>query len=93
MEELQKNPLAGADLNDSNVVKNPELVEAIRLAKQQVEEIVQKRFNYFKINYLDKNKPIIEKSKFENDQAISAIESSLEISSIYAVMDGDTNYT
>ena len=93
MEELQKNPLAWADLNDPDVVKNPELVEAIRLAKQQVEEIVQKRFDYFKINYLDKNKPIIEKSKFENDQAISAIESSLEMSSIYAVMDGDANYT
>ena len=93
MEELQKNPLAWADLNDPDVVKNSELVEAIRLAKQQVDEIVQKRFDYFKINYLDKNKPIIEKSKFENDQAISAIESSLEMSSIYAVMDGDTNYT
>ena len=40
MEELQKNPLAWADLNDPEVVKDSELVEAIRQAKQLLDEIV-----------------------------------------------------
>ena len=93
MEELQKNPLAGADLNNPEIIKNKELAEIIVQAKQQVEETVQKRFDYFKINYLNKNKPIIEKSKFDKNQSILAVESSLEMSSIYAVMNGDTNYT
>lgn len=64
MEELQKNPLAGADLNDPEVLKDSNLVEAVRSAKQQVEEIVQKRFEYFKKQYLDQKKPLIDKSKF-----------------------------
>ena len=93
MEEIQKNPLAGADLNDPEVIKNTELMEAIRLAKEQVEEIVEKRFNYFKSNYLDQNKPLIEKSNFDLNQALSSIETSLEMSSIAAVMDSDKTYT
>ena len=92
MEEIQKNPLAGADLNDPEVLKDPELVEAIRVAKQQVEEIVQKRFAYFQANYLDKNKPLIDKTNFDWDSAISAIEHSLEMSSLAMVMDSDNEY-
>ena len=92
MEELQKNPWAGADLNDPEVLKDKELVEIIRIAKEQVDEIVEKRFAYFKINYLDKNKPLIEKSEINWNNAISAIENSLEMSSIAIIMDSDESY-
>lgn len=92
MEEIQKNPLAGADLNDPEVLKDSELVEAIRVAKQQVEEIVQKRFAYFQTNYLDQNKPLIDKDSYNWDKAIAAIESTLEMSSIAMVMDSDESY-
>ncbi len=92
MEELQKNPLAWADLNDPEVVKDSELVEAIRQAKQQVDEIVEKRFNYFKINYLDKNQPLIDRSKHKWNQAISIIEDLLEKSSINYIMESDPSY-
>jgi len=93
MEEVQKNPLAWADLNDPEVLKDPELVEAIRIAKQQVEEIVQKRFAYFQTNYLDQKKPLIDKSSYDWDSAIAAIEKTLELSSISMVMDADASYT
>lgn len=92
MEEIQKNPLAGADLNDPEVLKDPELVEAIRVAKQQVEEIVQKRFAYFQTNYLDQKKPLIDKESYNWDKAIAAIENTLEMSSIAMVMDSDESY-
>ena len=92
MEELQKNPLAWADLNDPEVVKDPELVENVRQAKQQVDEIVEKRFNYFKINYLDKKKALIDKSKHKWNQAISEIETLLEQSSINYLMESDSSY-
>ena len=92
MEEIQKNPLAGADLNDPEIIKNPELMEAIRLAKEQVEEIVGKRFNYFKSNYLDQNKPLINQSEYEWNEAISAVEDLLEKSSINYIMESDPSY-
>lgn len=64
MEEAQKNPLAAMDMNAPEVIANPELMEAVRLAKQEVESLVDKRFAYLKSTYLDQHKPLIEKSKF-----------------------------
>ena len=92
MEELQKNPLAWADLNDPEVIKNQELFEAVKSAKQQVDKIVNSRFNYFKVNYLNKKKPLIDKSKYEWNQAISAIEDLLEKSMINCIMESDSSY-
>jgi len=92
MEELQKNPLAWADLNDPEVLKDSELAEVIRQAKQQVDEIVDRRFNYFKANYLDNNKPLIDQSKHEWSQAISVVEDLLEKSSLSYIMESDSSY-
>ena len=92
MEELQKNPLAWADLNDPEIIKDPNLAEAIRLAKQQTEEIVQKRFEYFKQKYLNENKPLIDKSQFFSNQTLSTLEYELQLSSINATMNDDTSY-
>lgn len=93
MEELQKNPLAGADLNDPEVVKDSELTEQVRLAKVALEDVVEKRFAYFQKEYIDTKKPLIKKEKFWSYQAISEIELALEASSVSAVMSADEHYT
>ena len=93
MEELQKNPLAGADMNDPEVVKDPELAEQIRLAKLQVDQLVEKRFAYFQKEYIDAKRPLIKKEKFWSHQAIWEIDTILEASSVSAVMLSDEQYT
>ena len=92
MEEIQKNPLAWADLNNPENIEKPDLVEAIRLSKQQLEDTVQKRMQYFKNKYLNENKPIVDGSQYLSNQPLSALEYELQLSSISAQMDNDVSY-
>jgi CRISPR/Cas system CMR-associated protein Cmr1 (group 7 of RAMP superfamily) len=68
VEEVQNNPYASFDLNSSEVLNNPKLKEQVEQAKKHVDEVVKKRFEYIKLNFIDKNKPIVDTKAYQNNQ-------------------------
>jgi hypothetical protein len=79
-------------LNDPDIIEKPDLVEAIRLSKQQMEEVVKRRMEYFKNKYLNENKPLVDKTQYLANQPLSALDYELQLSSISATMDVDSSY-
>jgi len=64
-EELQKYPLAGYDLNDEQVRKDPQLEEAVKQQKKLHDAAVAQRFEYIQKKYIDTKKPIVSTEKLE----------------------------
>jgi len=89
LEELQNNPLAYYDLNDPKVLNNAELKTQVEEAKKKIDEQVTIRFSYIKKNYIDSNKPLVDKKVHESNSSIQALDTLLQDSAIYGRMQKD----
>ncbi|MEI6426531.1 MAG: hypothetical protein WCO66_04230 [Candidatus Absconditabacteria bacterium] len=92
VEELQNNPYATYDLNSPEVLNDPELKEKVETAKKDIDAIVKKRFEYIKLNYIDKKKSIVDVQSHQNNTGISSLNALLENSATYYVMNKDQSY-
>jgi hypothetical protein len=91
-EELQKYPQAIADLNNPEIRKNPDLENSVKQQKDAHQKAVDERFSYIKINYIDKNKPLLSEKELKENKGISALDKLLEDSRIYQTMLADSEY-
>ncbi|MDR0606800.1 MAG: hypothetical protein LBG52_00205 [Candidatus Peribacteria bacterium] len=55
-------------------------------------ERVEKRFVYVKTNYIDQNKPLVEKDKYESNTAVRALDNLLRQSRVALVVANDETY-
>ena len=92
MEECQSNPYAYYDLNDRQVLNDPQLKPLVEEAKKSVAERAEQRFAYIKANYIDKDKPLVDKQKYANNTAVSSLDHLLWESRVSLIAAEDQAY-
>ncbi|MDR2190182.1 MAG: hypothetical protein LBP53_03145 [Candidatus Peribacteria bacterium] len=92
-EECQNFPYASFSLDDKQVKADDELFTLVKQHQDAVDARMEKRLTYIQENYINQNKPLVDKQQYETSSAVGALDKLLRESRVALVVNDDTSYT